>query len=116
MPVAATAELKPLKKISQKILTDIQKRRAALATAETELKALEARVFAALKAEAKLEPGLFIATVRVSERRSPKWREVAEREIDAIRGEGEGFKFAERVLAATKPSVSEKLEIVVAGL
>lgn len=102
-------------KISQKTLEDILQRRAAIDAAQKELEAVEAEVFDALKKKAQVAPGLFIAEIKVTSRRSPSWKECCIREIDKIRGDGEGIKFTERVLAGTKESVMEKLSVKIAA-
>jgi hypothetical protein len=98
-------------KITQQQLSKIVKRRAKIAAAQAELDALEQSLKEQLRAGSTLAKGLLYAELKKWDRRSPAWREIVEREIDAIRGKGEGFKFAERVLASTTPSPCEKLVV-----
>jgi len=96
-------------KISQKSLVAIVRQRAKVAAAQSKLDELEKDLKAQLESAVPVAPGLFRAELKKWDRRSPAWREVVEREIDKIRGAGEGFKFAERVLAGTTPTPCEKL-------
>ena len=96
-------------KITQRSLAAIIRQRAKVAADQTKLDALEHDLKAQLEAGDVVAAGIFRAELKQWERRSPCWRQIVEREIDQIRGKGEGFKFAERVLAATTPTPCEKL-------
>ncbi len=76
-----------------------------------ELEAVEAEVRAALEAHAPVEPGVHIAELKESFRRSVAWREVAERLGDRLYGEGKGEPYCEKVLASTKPTRSVSLNV-----
>jgi hypothetical protein len=67
---------------------EIEQLEAQLGEAHTEVKA-------ALESGAEVEPGLFRASLKVTERTNVSWKSVVEREL--------GGDYAKRVLAATKP-------------
>lgn len=98
-------------KITQKVLTAIMKQRAKLDQASAKLKAAEDKVFESLKAGASVEPGMLLAEVKRIERRNVAWRPAFEEQISKRDGEGAGKKLAERILAATQPSVYESLSV-----
>jgi hypothetical protein len=105
------------KEISQSLLKKILTTRATIEEMEKALKADEELVFAALKANATVAHGLFTAEIEKKPgRRTTAWKEKAVELVDEIRGAGEGAKWAERVIAATKPGEpTEKLLVRVAG-
>ena len=105
------------KEISQQLLKKILTRRAEIEELEKAQAADEALVFAALKESVKVSHGLFTAVIEVKNgRRTTAWRAKAEELVDEIRGAGEGVKWAERVIAATKPGdPTEKLVVKIAG-
>jgi len=92
-----------IKEISQQILKKILTRRAEIEELEKALKTDEDLVFAALKENTKVAHGLFTASIDVKAgRRSTAWKERAIDFVDEARGAGEGQKWADRVIAATK--------------
>jgi hypothetical protein len=103
------------KPIPQSMLKRIAQNRAAVERLERKLEADEAVVLAALKAGSPLAIGLFTAEIKVSERRTTAWKERAIEFVSETRGDGEGEKWAARIIAATKPSTSEKVVVKVAG-
>jgi len=103
------------KEISQNLLKKIAQNRAAIEELEKEVKADEALVLAALKESVPVSLGLFTAEIKVTERRSTGWKEKAIQAVDEIRGDGEGEKWAARVIASTKASTFEKLVVKIAG-
>jgi len=103
------------KKVAQDILQEILQKRSAISAAEAELETLESQVFDALQSGASIAPGLFTAEIKISERRTTAWRQRAEEFVDEIRGKGEGVKWSERVVAATKPSATEKLVVKISA-
>jgi hypothetical protein len=103
------------KTISQSVLKRIATNRATLESLEKKIEVDEATVFAALKTGTPVAAGLFTAEIKVSERRTTAWKAKAIEFVDETRGDGEGEKWASRVIAATKPSTSEKLVVTIAG-
>jgi hypothetical protein len=51
----------------------------------------------------------------VTERRTTAWKVKAIELVDETRGDGEGEKWASRVIAGTKPATFEKVVVKVAG-
>ena len=94
------------KKITQRTLAYIIQRRREIEQAEQELKRLEDKLLADLKAGAAVATGLLVARVKEWERRSPTWKAVVEREL--------GEDYAARVLAGTRPDKFEKLVVEIA--
>lgn len=103
------------KKIPQSLLKRIATNRAALESLERKLEADEAVVFSALKAGSPVAAGLFAAEIKVTERRTTAWKAKAIEFVDETRGDGQGEIWAARVIAATKPSTTEKLVVRIAG-
>ena len=103
------------KEISQNLLKKIAQNRAAIEELEKEVKADEALVLAALKESVPVSLGLFTAEIKVTERRSTSWKEKAIQAVDEIRGDGEGEKWAARVIVSTKSSTFEKLVVKMVG-
>jgi hypothetical protein len=101
--------------ISQNVLKRIAQNRASLEKLALKLEADETSVLAALKAGTPVAAGLFTAEIKTSERRNTAWKGKAIEFVDEVRGIGEGDKWATRVIAATKPSSSEKLVVKIAG-
>jgi hypothetical protein len=104
------------KTIPQSVLKRIAKNQATLESLAKKLEADEAIVFSALKAGSPIALGLFTAEIKVTERRTTAWKAKAIEVVDEVRGDGEGEKWALRVIAATKPSTCEKLVVKIAGL
>ena len=102
-------------KITQRALAAILKRRQKIESLKTELTALEDTLFSDLKAGFQVAPGILVAEIKRIERRSVAWRPTLEREISKRDGEGKGEELAERILAATKPSVYENLVVKAAA-
>ena len=103
------------KTISQGVLKRIALNRATLGKLEAKIEDDEATVFSALKAGSPVSIGLFTAEIKVSERRTTAWKQKGIEFVDETRGDGEGEKWAVRVIAATKPTPSEKLVVKIAG-
>ncbi|HTQ59959.1 MAG TPA: hypothetical protein VMI32_07040 [Candidatus Solibacter sp.] len=103
------------KEIAQSLLKKIAQNRAALEELKKEVEHDEALVLEALKEGAEIGFGLFTAEIKTTERRNTAWKEKAIEQVDEMRGEGEGAKWAARVIAATKPSTSERLVVKIAG-
>jgi hypothetical protein len=99
--------------ITQAQLSEYLKKDGQLKALKKELTDLEDSLFKALKAKATVQSGALSATISRGERRNVSWKEVVQREIDESRGKGEGEKFTERVLAATKPTPTESLSVYV---
>lgn len=94
---------KPAQEISQAQLSHIIELRRQIEALEADLKAAEAEAQAALTAGRPVEPGLWKAWLRTTERRSVPWKQVVEREL--------GQDYAKRVLAATKPETYTHLVV-----
>lgn len=76
-----------------------------------QLEEAEAEVRAALEADAPVEPGVHIASLKESFRRSVSWREVAERLGDRLYGDGRGEGYCEKVLQSTRPARTLSLAV-----
>lgn len=98
-------------KIKQITLAKILKAKTKLSALEAEIKAAESAIFESLKAGASVQSGLLTAEVKVIERRNVAWKPAFIEQIDKRDGKGEGEKLADRISAATKPSVYESLSI-----
>jgi hypothetical protein len=81
--------------ISQERLTHFKALQQRIEALEAEAKQLETALLASLEAGAIIEPGVFKAFLKTTERRNVSWKGVVEREL--------GAGYAKRVLAATKP-------------
>src|ERR1700733_12794756 len=81
--------------VTQQILAFILATRQQIVELEKELSEAQAGVQDALQAGAEVEPGMFRAALKVTERRSVAWKQVCERQC--------GADYCARVLAATKP-------------
>lgn len=81
--------------ISQDRLTAFLALRQRIDALEVEWKQAEAEIRAAVEADFPVEPGVFTAFLKTTERRSVAWKAVCEREL--------GSDYCTRVLAATKP-------------
>jgi hypothetical protein len=103
--------------ISQALLKRILTTRAQIETLQKELKTDEDDAFAALKAGAGVAKGLFTAEIESKAgRRTTAWKEKAIELAEELKGQGEGEKWAARVIAATKPGdPTEKLVVKIAG-
>jgi hypothetical protein len=101
--------------VSQNLLKRILQTRAEIEALEKTLKEDEASVFASLKAGTPVARGIFTAVIETKAgRRTTAWKERAIEFVDETRGAGEGAKWAERVIAATKPGdPTEKLVVKV---
>jgi hypothetical protein len=91
------------KKITQATLRRITLQRKRITDLEAEVKAAEAEVTAALKADAQVAPGVLTAYLKVWERRNIAWKQIVVRE--------KGEEFADRVFNATKPDKYESLVV-----
>jgi len=89
--------------ISQEEIAHICELRRQMAALDERLKEAEIAVRGALESGADVEPGIFHAHLKVTERRSVAWKAVCEREL--------GEAFCTRVLAATKPESYSTLQI-----
>lgn len=87
--------------VTQDKLTHFKALTQRIEALEAESKQIEAEIRASLESGAAVEPGIFRAFLKTTERRNVSWKEVVEREL------GEGY--AKRVLAATKPDPTTRL-------
>lgn len=94
---------KSVRPITQETLRIVAEKKAEIARLEAELKAAETTVLEALKAGAAVAAGLLTARLKTFEKRNVAWKCVVEREM--------GVDYAERVLAATRPSIYESLVV-----
>ncbi len=92
-------QLQPL--ITQAELAYITTLRQQLDEVKSRLSEAEARVKDALAADTPVQPGLLRATLKTIERRTVAWKDVVVRKL--------GEAYANRVLAATKPTPSTRL-------
>ena len=81
--------------VSQDRLAEIITLRQQIEQLEAQLGEAHTDVQSALEAGAAVEPGLFRASLKITERRNVSWKSVVEREL--------GEDYATRVLSATKP-------------
>ena len=63
----------------------------------------ESEIQDALEAGAQVEPGILTSYLKTTERRTPAWRKVVEREL--------GKEYTEKILALTTPTKSVKLVV-----
>lgn len=98
-------------RISQKTLSAIIRKRQKISALENELQTMEQGVEQALKDGATCSGGMFVAFLKEHSRRNVAWRQVCERKVDELKGDGEGVKFCEHVLAATRPDTYTKLVV-----
>ena len=81
--------------VTQDALAEIIALRQQIEDLEKRLGEAQTDVKSALEAGAEVEPGLFRASLKVTERTNVSWKSVVEREL--------GADYAKRVLASTKP-------------
>ena len=93
------------KRISQKTLSAIIRRRKRISDLQTELDGLEGALKADLQAGAVVQQGLFTGYIKTWERRNVAWKEIVVRE--------KGKEYADRVLAGTKADKHESLVVEV---
>lgn len=89
--------------ISQEELGHVLEMRRQRDALDEQLKEAESAVRGALEAGAQVEPGIFHARLKITERRSVAWKEVCAREL--------GDAFTTRVLAATRPDTFVSLVV-----
>jgi hypothetical protein len=94
--------------ITQALLRRIETNKAQIKELEKSVEADEATLLVALRGAHSIQSGLLTAEIKISERRTTAWKETAIAFVDETRGAGEGEKWAARVIAATKPTASEK--------
>jgi hypothetical protein len=94
--------------ITQALLRRIETNKAQIKELEKSVEADETVLLAALRGAHSFQSGLLTAEIKISERRTTAWKERAIEFVDEARGHGEGDKWAARVIAATKPTASEK--------
>ena len=82
-------------RVTQDRLTEIITLRQQIEELEKQLGEAQIDVKTALESGAEVEPGLFRATLKVTERTNVSWKSVVEREL--------GDAYAKRVLASTRP-------------
>ena len=92
-------QLQPL--ITQAELADITTLRQQLDEVKARLTEAEASVKEALAADTPVQPGLLKATLKTIQRRTVAWKDVVTRKL--------GEAYANRVLAATKPTTYVRL-------
>jgi hypothetical protein len=85
---------KKVERVTQDRLAEIISIRQQIEELEKQLGEAQTDVKSALEAGAAVEPGLFRASLKVTERTNVSWKSVVEREL--------GDDYAKRVLAATK--------------
>ena len=85
---------------------------------ENQIKALEAEkdtlaedLKRLLMAGVQVEPGVHRAEAKLSERRTPKWKEEAIALADKLKGAGKGQEWADKIVASTEPTTSVTLKI-----
>jgi hypothetical protein len=86
---------KKVERVTQDRLAEIITLRQQIEKLEARLGEAQTEVKSALESGAEVEPGLFRATLKVTERTSVSWKSVVEREL--------GEDYARRVLSSTKP-------------
>lgn len=84
-----------VERVTQDRLAEIITLRQQIEELEKLLGEAQSNVKFALESGAEVEPGLFRAFLKVTERTNVSWKSVVEREL--------GDDYAKRVLAATKP-------------
>src|ERR1700694_374594 len=85
---------KKVERVTQDRLAEIITLRQQIESLEKHLGEAQADVKSALESGAEVEPGLFRATLKITERTSVSWKSVVEREL--------GEEYARRVLSSTK--------------
>ena len=93
----------PTKEISQSVLSKILKARKKIDDLKADLAELETALETDLKEGFEVAPGILRAFIKTWERRDVSWKEVVVRE--------KGQEYADRVLAATKPTQHSKLVV-----
>jgi hypothetical protein len=81
--------------VTQDRLAEIIKLRQQIEKLEQQLGEAQTDVKSALESGAEVEPGLFRASLKVTERTSVSWKSIVEREL--------GETYAKRVLGSTLP-------------
>ena len=89
--------------ITQDKLTHYKALRQRIEALEAESEQMEAEIRASLEAGAAVEPGIFRALLKTTERRSVSWKAVCEREL--------GEAYCARVLGSTKPDKITRLVV-----
>jgi hypothetical protein len=87
-----------------KLDNDIEKMTKERDTLEEDLKRL-------LMAGVQVEDGVHTAEAKLTERRSPKWKDAAIELADKLKGAGKGEEWAAKILENTKPTSSVTLKI-----
>lgn len=96
IPFVVSPQVSPrVEQITQDRLAEIITLRQQIEELEKQLGEAQTDVKFALESGAEVEPGLFRATLKVTERTSVSWKSVVEREL--------GEDYAKRVLSSTKP-------------
>lgn len=86
---------KKAERVTQDRLAEIIMLRQQIESLEKQLGEAQTDVKAALESGAEIEPGIFRASLKITERTNVSWKSVVEREL--------GDDYTRRVLAATKP-------------
>ena len=102
---------KPPQEITQGDLSFILATRMEVERLKYLLTEAEASVKARLEAGAAVEQGPHVGTLQENFRKSPGWRDVAERLAERLYGNGRGFGYCEGVLKNTKPTRSVQLVV-----
>jgi hypothetical protein len=87
--------------ITQDRLTHFLALQQRIEALEVERNQIETELRSSLDTGAAVEPGIFRAYLKTTERRNVSWKEVVERQL--------GKSYAKRVLAATKPDPITRL-------
>lgn len=90
--------------ITQEKIRDIIRQREAIVAAQNALDKQESALLFLLKHGATLEKGSLTARIKQWSRRNVSWKQVCERQC--------GSAYVHRVLAATKPDIHERLELL----
>lgn len=92
----------PAVEISQAELVELIEARNVAAQLQKQIEQMESGVQARLEAGASVEPGVHVASLKESSRRTVAWKDVAIRLAERLKIDGEAY--CARVLAATKPT------------
>ena len=104
IPFVVSPQVSPkVEPITQDRLAEIIMLRQQIESLEKQLGEAQTDVKSALESGAEVEPGLFRAFLKITERTNVSWKSVVEREL--------GEDYAKRVLSATKPDKYKNLVV-----
>jgi hypothetical protein len=101
----------PVTQITQAELMDYIALKNEVEQLQTELDTRKENLKSLLCAGAKVEVGVFVASVKTSERTSVSWKSEAESLAEKIYGLGEGEKWSEKVKARTPATTTITLDV-----